>query len=195
MKPSPFPTVLLSSPSHWCEDSFQFGLHRTMWFIQSQKGNSFASFLEEVAVQDPGCSAQGCGTLEWHLAKGPQSVANWKSVTWLCSLTSPYSSLYLWHCFTQLQDSEGLLPLVFLPCISCNYIPEMHSEDGSSLIHVLHSMGYWTRNLNKTRKLFSPLGSVSKLAIVLPESGDPLPACCPGSCCLEQGIEQDTKIQ
>lgn len=172
MKPSPSPTISLLSPSHWCRDSFRLGWG-VGWgdkpFPLSQRGNSVASFLEELAAKYPGCCAQGCRTLRWRLANGLQPVANWKAVTWPCSLPVPILAStrdIVFPSGNSCRTGEGLLPPTFPPCISCHYIPGMHSEDGPSSLHVFHSVGWWRRSSNKTGKLFSPLGSTGKLAIV-----------------------------
>ena len=137
---------------------------------QSQRGNSIISFLEELATEYPGCFVQGCGTLGYLLAKGPQPVANWKSVTWLCFLTSPYSSLYPWLWFTQWKHScktaEVLLPLIFLLCMSCNFI---HGCIVKMAHHCFMCFLVWDSRQGtqiRARKLFSPPSRISKLAVV-----------------------------
>lgn len=137
---------------------------------QSQRTNSIASFLKELATEYPGCSVQGRGTLGWLFTKGHQPVANWKSVTWLSSLTSPYSSLYPWLRFARwkhnCKTAEGLLPVIVLLCMSSNFI------HGCTVKMVHHWFMCFLVSDNRQRtqirtgKLFSPLGSISKPARV-----------------------------
>lgn len=147
-------------------DSCQLDLSWARQVIQSQWSQSVASFLEELAAQCPASCAQGWGTLRWLLAKGLQPVANYKSVTWLCSLTSHFSSFSLWLWGNTIAGAtEGLLPLIYLPFMGCNCFLDCTVKMAHLCFNGFLVSGSGQGTQIRTRVWFSPLGSINKLGM------------------------------